>query len=80
MFKNNKIKFICSNCGYTGNPKTQTRGNIFYEIFLWCLFLAPGVLYSIWRLSTKQQVCPKCKMPNMIPADSPKGKELLQKA
>jgi len=64
-------------CGYLGRPKTQTKGSIWVEILLWFLFIFPGIIYSIWRLMTREQVCPKCKAINMIPLDTPKGQELL---
>jgi len=71
------MSFICANCGYIGRPKKYTRGSFVIEVFLWLLFLLPGIIYSIWRLTTKVKVCPKCKAPNMIPENTPKGRELM---
>lgn len=73
-------RFICHVCGYVGRPKSHTRGSLLLEILLWLIFLIPGIIYSLWRLSTRQKVCPKCLTPNMIPEDTPKGQELLKKA
>jgi len=70
-------KCICTNCGYQGKPSTITRGGIGTEIILWLLFIIPGLLYSIWRMSTKYTACPKCKKPTMIPLDSLMGKKIL---
>jgi hypothetical protein len=71
---------ICSNCGSQGKPKVITKGNILIEIILWCCILVPGLIYSIWRLSSRYKACPKCGSPNMIPLDSPKAKTLLETA
>lgn len=67
---------ICANCGFCGNSKMAVRGSLAMEIVLWLMFIVPGVIYSIWRLTTKQQVCPQCDAPNMVPPDSPRGKQL----
>jgi hypothetical protein len=75
----NKSNRICANCGFQGKPKNETKGSIWIELVLWVVFILPGVLYSVWRMTTKQDVCPKCKQPAMIPLDTPKGQELAQK-
>jgi len=72
--------FICSNCGHIGRPKTKTKGSIFIEIILWLFIIIPGLIYSIWRLTTRYKACPKCGTPNMIPSDTPKGQELMRKS
>ncbi len=70
---------ICTSCGYLGKPKKITKGNFIIELILWCLFIIPGLIYSIWRLTTKQEVCPECKHTTMIPESSPFGRELVNK-
>ena len=75
---NKEPTHICTKCGYQGRPVTKTKGSLFLELILWLMFLLPGVLYSIWRLTTRAKVCPKCKTPNMIPFDTPKGWEMLK--
>jgi hypothetical protein len=54
------------------------KGSILIELLLLCFFIVPGIIYSIWRLNTRQKICPKCKNPSMIPSDSPVGAKLLQ--
>ena len=68
---------VCTTCGYTGYPKTKVKGSLITEIILWLLFLVPGILYSIWRLASKEKACPKCGHPNMIPIDTPMGRKLV---
>ena len=71
-------KPVCTHCGTIAEPKTYIKGNIIVELFLWLLFLLPGLIYSIWRLSSRYKGCPKCGAPNMIPQDSPMAKKLLR--
>ncbi|MBN1254923.1 MAG: hypothetical protein JXA50_06590 [Deltaproteobacteria bacterium] len=71
------LKLICPNCGYLVRPKKVVKGSILIEVFLWLLFIIPGLLYSLWRLSTKTSVCPACGTPNPVPIDSPRGRKLL---
>lgn len=70
---------ICTHCGTRGSPKRMTRGNIGIEIVLWICFLVPGLIYSIWRLTTKQDVCPSCEQPGMINVNTPNGRLLVEK-
>jgi hypothetical protein len=73
-------EMYCGNCGAVGKPRKRVKGYFLMEVFLWLCFLLPGFLYSIWRLTTKDLVCPQCGAPNMIPTNSPKAQAALQKA
>lgn len=69
---------ICTHCGTrTNRPATITKGNIGLEIVLWMMFLVPGVIYSIWRHTTRASACPACQSTDMIPTATPKGRALL---
>lgn len=59
--------YRCNNCGYMGKPKTMIKGNFLFEIILWCMFLLPGAIYTMWRLTTRSKGCPKCGAPYMVP-------------
>lgn len=72
-------KLICTNCGKQGKPKVITKGHILIEIILWCCFLVPGLIYSIWRHASRTKCCPGCGAPNMIPVDSPIAQSILSK-
>jgi hypothetical protein len=37
-------QMICTNCGYTGWPKTVTKGSVFIELVLWICLLFPGLI------------------------------------
>ena len=68
----------CTSCGYAGATKSEVRGNVFIEIILWLAFLVPGIIYSIWRSSSRHSVCPVCQKDTLIPIDSPNAREALE--
>lgn len=69
---------FCPNCHMVGQPKTKTPGSFLIEVVLWLCFIVPGVLYSLWRLAARKQVCAYCSSPGLIPADSPRAQQLSQ--
>jgi hypothetical protein len=68
---------VCTQCGYVGKPKRAIKGNGFIEVILWLCFLIPGLIYSIWRSSSRYKVCPKCGNTALIPLDSPRAKTIM---
>ena len=50
----------CMSCGSDTAGERRTRGSIWIELVLWALFIFPGVLYSLWRLSSRTVVCASC--------------------
>jgi len=70
-------QYACTDCGYFGNPIIITRGNFFIELISWLAFIIPGIIYSVWRLTSKYKACPQCKHESMIPATSPKGRKIM---
>lgn len=75
LFKKNPPRF-CGDCGTEGPPRLDTRGSIFIEILLWLCFLVPGLIYSIWRLTTKRQVCASCGGERLLPPESPMAQKM----
>lgn len=71
-------QFVCKECGHVGGAGRASRGSIWIEVVLWLLILLPGIAYSIWRMTTKYNVCSICKSKNIIPVDSPLGKKLAR--
>lgn len=67
---------ICASCGYLGAPKRITKGSIIIELILWLCLLIPGIIYSVWRLTTRYDACPKCGSASLVPPDSPIGAKL----
>ncbi len=70
---------ICPNCGTRGEPKTITKGSTLIELVLWLCFIIPGLIYSIWRLTSRQPGCPACGQVGMIGITTPNGQLLLKK-
>lgn len=62
---------FCAACGHAGAPEANTPGSIWIEVVLWCFFLIPGLVYSIWRHSKRHPACAKCGAASLIPTDSP---------
>ena len=71
--------YICKSCGSLTKGKTETPGNFFIEVILWCCYIVPGLLYSIWRRSKRHKICEWCKSPDLIPPDSPIALEIRRK-
>jgi ssDNA-binding Zn-finger/Zn-ribbon topoisomerase 1 len=69
---------ICADCGVTSNGKMRTKGSFLMEIVLWLCLIVPGLIYSLWRLTTKERVCPSCDSKALIDPRSPRGKALMQ--
>lgn len=70
----------CTVCGHVGPPDTVTRGSIWIEILLWLSFLLPGLIYSIWRLTTRHKACEACGSTAIVPVDSPAARRALKEA
>jgi hypothetical protein len=65
---------ICTTCGaQTDTPQSRTKGSFVIEIVLWILVI-PGLLYSLWRQSTRRKVCPACGNATLVPANTPDGR------
>jgi hypothetical protein len=70
-------KLVCTQCGYVGEAKGAIKGNALIEIILWLFLIVPGLIYSIWRSSSRHKICPKCKSNSLIPVDSPRAKKIM---
>lgn len=70
---------LCASCGSQDTPKRVTRGSFLIEVFLWLCLLVPGIVYSLWRLTSKRSVCRACGQENLIPLTSPMAQSILQR-
>ena len=69
---------ICTACGtVSAKPKRVTKGSFLIEAMLWLCFIVPGLIYSLWRLSSRYDACPVCGGVHLVPLDSPVGKKLV---
>lgn len=71
---------VCITCGHHGATKSHTKGSFLLEVVLWLMFIVPGLIYSVWRVSSRSQVCASCGASTLVPADSPVGRRTLQSA
>jgi len=67
---NENIPF-CTTCGHEGTTRTHIKGSLGIEIVLWLCLILPGLIYSIWRLSSRAEVCSSCGAATLVPANSP---------
>jgi hypothetical protein len=68
---------LCTTCGHTGPSETITEGHFAIEVILWLMFIVPGIIYTLWRLTTRHEGCPKCHAKTIIPIDSPIAQKFL---
>jgi len=61
-----KNSIRCPQCGFEGQSETFTKGSFGLELVLWFLFIFPGLIYSIWRLSSRYKGCPSCKWEHVV--------------
>jgi rRNA maturation endonuclease Nob1 len=69
---------VCSLCGHVGKPKHQLKGSVLIELILWLVMILPGLIYSLWRWSTKHETCRSCGSVTLLPADSPRGRRIIE--
>jgi len=72
--KNTKGLFICVDTGEVAKPKIDTKGSFLIELVLWLCFIVPGLIYSIWRHTTRAPAIKGNR--NIVPLDSPRGRKL----
>ena len=67
---------ICPTCGASGNPKRVVPGSTLIAVVLILFFVLPAVFYALLRQLGTRRECPVCQNEGMVPADSPRGKQL----
>jgi len=61
----------CMTCGTDAAPKRLTKGSTGIELILWLCLIVPGLIYSVWRVSSREDVCSACGGKQIVPMDSP---------
>jgi len=77
--KGNEPVRYCKNCGHTGACESHTPGNVFIELILWLCIIVPGLIYSIWRVSSRKAKCTQCGSFDVVPSTSPVAVAARQK-
>lgn len=72
-----KKEVFCPNCGNIGKAKMITKGSILIEIFLWILLIIPGLIYSLWRQTSKYKACAACGNESVIPGTAPNVQKMI---
>ncbi len=73
------LQYICKDCGNPTIPQCKAKGSFLVELLLWCFFIIPGIIYSLWRMGSKGYVCQHCGSTLVIPTNTVAGQELLKK-
>lgn len=72
------MKAVCTHCRSEMYTKSKTKGSILMELVLWCLFIVPGLLYSIWRLASRTEACSECGSEHFVKSGSDAAKRLVK--
>jgi hypothetical protein len=60
----------CLDCGFVGEPESNTPGTASTEVLLWFLLVVPGAVYSLWRRVTRYQGCQQCGSRYIVAVES----------
>jgi len=71
-------KYICIDCHAQMVPLNIAPGSFFLEVLLWLFFLVPGIIYSLWRLTSKHKACSVCRGKRLVPLNSKEGQVLAE--
>lgn len=69
---------VCLRCGSVDGARQVRRGSLVVEVLLWLMWLLPGLIYTAWRWSTLHAVCVCCGAAELVPVDSPRGRQLMR--
>jgi DNA-directed RNA polymerase subunit RPC12/RpoP len=61
-------KYYCNSC-HNYSAYAGMKGNTGVELFLYFLYIVPGLIYSTWRRSGKPNVCLLCNTPGLVLAE-----------
>lgn len=64
MFERKQVR--CPNCGFEGPAKRIVKGSIIIEIALWLLLIIPGIIYTLWRMTSKYDACSACEWAHVV--------------
>lgn len=67
---------VCEHCHTVAKPTWGARGSCLMEVVLWLMLIVPGIIYSVWRVTTIRKLCPACGSSDLVPLESPRGRQL----
>jgi hypothetical protein len=68
---------VCKNCEEIGQVGVKLPGSGWVEFVLYLLWIAPGILYSVWRRKGTKQVCAACGSDQLVAAKTRAGKQII---
>jgi hypothetical protein len=72
-------RMLCTQCGAETDQATKTmRGSAMVNAVLFLCFGVPGIVYWVWRMTTKFDACPTCGHAALIPANAPLARAWLR--
>jgi hypothetical protein len=69
----------CLDCGFVGEPEQYTPGTLSKEIGLWCFFIVPGIIYSVWRSLCQHERCAICGNRRLVTTSSQAAQTAISK-
>lgn len=72
-----KAEVVCTRCHTVDSPIRKNRGSFLLEVVLWLCFLLPGLIYSVWRFTTKHDACRHCGSYEVVSTSSTRGISIL---
>jgi len=67
-----EMRYYCNAC-HNHSANAKMKGNGWVELLLYLLYIAPGLIYSVWRRSGTRNICPVCTKDALVPAASAKS-------
>lgn len=68
---------FCVRCEQVAAPRHVKRGSFLVEFACYFIFFLPGILYGLWRTSSRHAECSCCGSEDVIPTDSPRARRML---
>lgn len=69
---------ICKQCGTAYRGEHVLPGSGWIEFILYFAYVFPGIIYSIWRRSTRRPTCAACGSRDMVGVQTPIGQKLAR--
>lgn len=83
MFRKPSIadtEVVCKHCGHVGHPRIHTPGHLAIELVLWLCFIVPGLIYTIWRVTSRHGTCTACQSRDILPRNAPAAQDIIAKS
>lgn len=80
---------VCKACGTQGRPTLRSPSNFGVELLVWLgaiivaamshwIVVLGALAFSLWRFAGRKRACAKCGSPDVIPLDTPLGRQISE--